>query len=254
VQNLVVWAKRWLLAIQFLTIFPIPEVRSVNEEDFRQSVAFYPMVGMALGTGLGLLQWGFTQIMPVMPATVLSLAGYSLATGFLHLDGVMDLADGIGSRKPRPEALNIMRDSRVGSMGVVAGILVMAGKFAALSSLSPGRLGPFVVIPALSRWAMVLAMTSAPYARLGEPGIGSIYALHVSRIALWASSLTAVLVAVLLLPVVEAVGVLGLTLVVAWTMVWFARRRLGGMTGDVYGAINELVEWLGWTLVLVWHG
>ncbi len=254
VQDLVVWAKRWFLAIQFLTIFPIPEARSVNEEDFRRSVAFYPLVGMALGSGLGLLQWGLTRILPVMPASILSLAAYSLTTGFLHLDGLMDLADGIGSRKPRHEALKIMRDSRVGSMGVVAGILIMVGKFVALSSLSPGRLGPFVVIPGLSRWAMVLAMTSAPYARSGEPGIGSMYAMHISRIALWGSSLTAVLGAFLLLPVAEAVGVLALTLAVTLAMVWFARRRLGGMTGDVYGALNELVEWLGWTLVLAWHG
>lgn len=253
-QTLVIWAKRWLLALQFLTIFPIPETRSVNETDFRQSVAFYPIVGMVLGTGLGLVQWGLTRILPVMPATALSLAGYSLATGFLHLDGLMDLADGVGSRKPRPEALKIMRDSRVGSMGVVAGILVMVGKFAALSSLPPGHLGPFVVIPALARWAMVLAMTSAPYARVGESGIGSLYAMHISRIALWMSSLTVIVAAVLLLPVAEAVSVWGLALAVAWAMVSFARRRLGGMTGDAYGAINELVEWLGWTLVLAWHG
>lgn len=246
--------KRFVLAVQFLTILPVAAVRSVSDTDMRQSVVFYPVVGLFLGGGLWTLQWILTRVLPATAATVISLAVYTVMTGFLHLDGMIDMADALGSRKPRQKALLIMRDSRVGAIGAASGVLVLLGKFAVLSNLSIHMAGAFIVIPALSRWSMVLAMSMAPYARVDQAGLGSLFANQISWVSVGIASLIAMGAAVVLLPMRMAVS---LWLFVFLGTVLFVRlltRRFGGMTGDIYGALNELMEWLGWTLVLLWHG
>ncbi len=147
-----------------------------------------------------------------------------LLTGGLHLDGLMDTCDGVFCVRSPEERLVIMRDSHVGAFGVLGAVCLLLVKFAALGALLAGDrqllLGGLLVAPMLSRWAMVLAAVCFPYGRSGET-LGSSF--H------------------------RTVGPVQLAATLAYLVARFALSRLPGLTGDVYGAINEVIE----TLVLV---
>jgi adenosylcobinamide-GDP ribazoletransferase len=158
----------------------------------------------------------------------------------------MDVADAVGSRRPREAALEIMKDSRVGAMGVVAGVLVLLGKLSAISSLPPNRWSAFVIVPMMSRLGMVWSMALAPAAR--NQGVGALFARKIPGWTVALSTCISAGVCQLMLPTRECLWVLlycaaTVVLVSGWVM-----RRFGGTTGDAYGALNELLEWVGWVV------
>ncbi len=236
-----------ILAVQFLTIVPTPKLRDVQVAELRKSVAAFPIVGSMLGFCLYGATQLFTRVLPHSLAAVAALTVYTSLTGALHADALMDTADAIGSRRGRAEALAIMKDSRVGAMGVMACVLLVAMKWASIQSLHIQTLMPFIVVPAVSRFSMVLAMTMSPSARPGS-GLGSIYAKQISfPIILAGFMITAIIVFVG--PSVWArtwVLVSGMVITVGFT--WWMKQKFGGMTGDTYGALNEILEVILWTL------
>ncbi|SFU84466.1 adenosylcobinamide-GDP ribazoletransferase [Alicyclobacillus macrosporangiidus] len=238
---------RWfLLALQLTTIVPVPSIPRVTEQHIRQCVVFFPVIGIFLGLLLWMVQAALSPHMSRFPASVVSLSIYTLATGALHLDGLMDVADAIGSRRPREAALEIMKDSRVGAIGVMAGVLTMMGKLAAISSLSPHRWVPFVVVPMMSRLGMVWMMAIAPSAR--NHGLGALFAQKVPWWTVAVSTCIGTGVCLLVLPIRECVWVLFYSLVTVLLFTGWMVRRFGGTTGDTYGALNEGMEWIGWLL------
>jgi adenosylcobinamide-GDP ribazoletransferase len=163
-------------------------------------------------------------------------------TGGLHLDGLADTADGLGGGHTPESALRIMKDSRVGAFGVISLILGLVLKFSLFLSLATQTRGTGVLLlfPVISRWSMVLLAYLSPYAR-AEGGLGQAMTLGVSSRVLTGASLSAGALALLIL------GAPGLALfIAAAALVWLGRlyfqRRLGGITGDILGATNEVVE------------
>ncbi|MCL6454019.1 MAG: adenosylcobinamide-GDP ribazoletransferase [Alicyclobacillus sp.] len=236
---------RWfVLAVQFATVIPMPPVPNASDRDVRTSVLFLPVVGGFLGAILWGLQRLLTGYLPLLPATAVALTAYTLLTGALHLDGLLDTADAAGSRRSRDAALDIMKDSRIGAMGAVAAVLILVGKFAALSSLSPTSPGFFVVVPVWSRLAMVWSMAIAPAAR--GNGLGAYFARQIRP---WVLVTATCLSAAVCVPLVSARDGLCLLIAVVGTTSlyhWWILRKFGGSTGDTYGALNEVVEWVGW--------
>lgn len=243
-----------MLSLQFATVIPTPVLADVDETEIRRSVVFFPIVGLLAGAVLWVIQNLLRQHLAPMAATLVTLGLYTLLTGALHLDGLMDSADAIGSRRPREQALDIMKDSRVGAMGVVAAVFILLGKTIFITSLAqpvPWAIppAPFVLVPMLSRLGMVLAMTLAPPAR--DEGLGALFA---QRIPIW------------ILPINFGIAAVVCLLTVPWWDIWpiaayfglvtvgftrWMKRKFGGMTGDTYGALNEMLEWVGW-LVFLW--
>ncbi|MCD1262010.1 adenosylcobinamide-GDP ribazoletransferase [Paenibacillus athensensis] len=262
-----VWAlvQSGLMALtasfQFLTRLPIPVRLTYTDQVFRRSVVFYPLVGGVLGLLLALSGWGLQQWLPVWPATVLLLAFWVALTGGLHLDGLMDAADGLLSHRPREQMLEIMKDSRVGAMGVIVCVLHVLIKAALLSALplsgGTGALAAgalLTVIPLWSRWFLIIAICRWPYARAGS-GLGALFrsvrvrhalagtvlALVLGCGALWLAR--ASLETVVSLPAVAVLALLpGITALFGWALAAGIHRKLGGLTGDIYGALNELLE------------
>ena len=247
-KNMLVYA---VLAVQFVTVVPIPSVPfTVDERAVRNSAVLFPLIG----GGLGAVLWGVLRLtrgpLSTPAASVLALAVYTLLTGALHLDGLMDTADAIGSRKPRVQALEVMRDSRVGAMGVVAAVLVMLGKYTAIRTLGANDVAAFVMVPALARLGMVIAMVMAPYARTGD-GVGGRFAGKLSVSLPITASVVIFGVLFLWTSVQEFIAVSITTLFITGLFTLFMRRRFGGMTGDTYGALNELIEWGAWMVWIV---
>ncbi len=229
-----------LAALRFLTVFPIPGSWGSAEDDLARSVPWFPVVGLVLGgvaAGVAILvSWVAPPLVCAAGMVVLFL-GFS---GCLHLDGLADTADGFLSSRPRERILEIMRDSHIGAMGVIAIVATMLLKFAALASLPDEALWPTaLLIPLAGRCAMVVQLALLPYAR--ESGLAGIFFRHRPRLAaLWSA---VVLGAV-------AYGVLGGRGLAIWTACLgvavvfsaYVYRKIGGATGDTLGAACEIVE------------
>ena len=232
--------KSLVAALRLLTIAPIPGVWGSAEEDLARSLPWFPIVGLGLGLAVAGLAWAIVWVAPSLISAavlVVVLAGFS---GCLHLDGLADTADGLLSSRPRERKLEIMRDSHIGAMGVIAIVGVWSLKFAALASVMPERLWTAVLImPLAGRCAIVVQMASLPYAR--TTGLASVFYGRPRRLAaLWAAGFLAAV----------AWGVLGLRGLVVWAaciaaaLVFscYVYRRIGGATGDTLGAVCEIVE------------
>nr|WP_275107348.1 adenosylcobinamide-GDP ribazoletransferase [Sulfobacillus harzensis] len=231
------------LVVTFGTIVPMPVVGRVYYHALRRSMGFFPVVGWGLGLLLWGLMWAGKHFVAHFPAAVVTLALYVLMTGALHLDGLADTFDALGSRRSGPEALAVMKDSRIGTMGAVAVILVLMGKAIAFSHLPVYDFGVWVVVPVLARTSVVWLMMEVPAAR--PEGLGTLYAGQLSKWTLAGATVVGVLTTVGLLPWRQALELLILSTGV--TLLWglLICRRFGGATGDTYGALLEIVEWVG---------
>lgn len=228
-------------AFGFLTIYPLRASDAWTPETLGSSMAYYPLVG----TCIGLILWGLAVLLGVLfpppIVSVLVLVAALLVTGGLHMDGWADLIDGLSGSYNREDALRIFKDPHVGSMAVTGVVLLVLVQYACLNVLSPAALGPTLVLMAtLSRYAMVQLACFSPYARatggVGEPFVRGIRLEH------YTAALLLTLGSVLLFGGLRGVciGVL-VGLVTLGLQVYF-RWRLGGITGDVLGATNELHE------------
>jgi adenosylcobinamide-GDP ribazoletransferase len=228
------------LAWGLLTSIALPVVPTHTSPSPGRAAAYFPLVGLILGGVLAGAGWVLYWLLPANVAAALVLVVWVGLTGMLHLDGFMDSCDGLLPPRERTRRLEIMKDSRVGAFGVVGGVLLLLVKFTALAALpEESRLAMLVAAPVLARWAMTWQMARYPRARSG--GLGVLFTTGLGWPQVTTASAVAVGVAFFLL------GWLGLIVLAgAWlaaTLVaGLAMARLGGLTGDVYGATGEVVE------------
>ena len=233
--------SRFIISLQFLTIIPFSKNTNVNEEDLGKSMLYFPLAGLFIGVCLVGVNLGLSLLLPQSVVDGLIIAFLVVITGSMHLDALADTIDAIGSGKERKEKLRIMKDPTVGAMGVVAIILVLILKYLALTAI-PGTLKnqALLVMPVMGRWAQVIVSYFSSYAGL-KRGLGVPFTTHVTLFILAAASIMAVLIASFLFlvkGVVIAVSVLVFSLMYSL----FFKRLLGGVTGDVLGAGNEIIE------------
>ena len=230
----------FLVGLQFLTRIRIVRQTVWTAEDFGRSTRFFPLVGLVLGICYALAAWILVSVLGMRALTAaLLLILPLLLTGGLHADGFMDTADGVFSGRERERKLEIMKDSRVGSFGVVAFVLLMFLQFALLLDMSPLLLvSAFFVMPIIGRMAMVLAVSCFPYAR--ADGMGKTFADMANRRTV---AIAAVTTSVLVIPI-GLLATLALVLGVVFTLLFcrWVSAILGGVTGDVYGAATVLTE------------
>ncbi len=236
-----------LVALSFLTLLPVG-VASATDTEISRSRGWYPAVGLLYGgllVGLAAL-CGLLSIGPLLAAALL-VAALAIANRFLHLDGLMDVCDGVWGGRTVERRLEIMRDSRVGAFAVAGAGCVLLVKYGALATLlaGPGAVWAMLLLfPALSRWTMTLLLTVFPYGRQegigtaftrgGRPWLATGWALLVAAAAATATGGPA--------GVAVWAGISALALALGW---WVSRQLGGGLTGDCYGAANELMETAG---------
>jgi len=230
-----------LAAIRFLTSIPLPWWREANREEFVRSLAYYPFVGLLIGLILAGLGWLLALFLPSAVVSVLLIVALAAISGALHLDGFIDTFDGLAAGHRSPEMRKeVMHDSRAGAMGIVAAVLLLLVKYVLLNSIpEPQFIAVLVLMPVLSRWAMVYAVFSYPYAR--PSGLGKELKEATGWPGFTAATVTALAVALVLTQLAALVMMLGIWLLVM-VMAGYFGRRFDGLTGDTYGAINELAE------------
>ena len=230
-----------VLALQFLTILPVPAPRKIGPADFGRSIAFFPLMGLLIGAILGVFDRFAAVVVPASVAAALTIGLALILTGALHFDGLLDLCDSLVSHRTPDERLAILRDSRVGGYAVAGGIAVTLVRFSALVALTgPIRFEALVLMAAWGRLGIAYAVFAHPYARI-EPRPGRFLKDTMTGRRLAIAALIALAPTVLLWGT-SGLIVLATTWLAAEGLARFVRRRLPGLTGDVYGAICEIVE------------
>ncbi|MBA7495782.1 Adenosylcobinamide-GDP ribazoletransferase [subsurface metagenome] len=231
---------RFLAALQFLTIIPLPWRRKVSPEDLARSTGYFPVVGVIIGLLLAGLNWLLGWFLPMAVVHVLLIVFLAVISGALHLDGLADTCDGIAGGKTPEERWQVMRDSRVGSFGIVGVCCLLLVKYISLNNVPETLLmATLVLMPVVSRWAMVYAIFVYPYAK--PSGLGKVFKQGVNWLKFVMATLIALAVAVILARLAGLAIMVGIWIIVV-IMATYLKRKFSGLTGDTYGAINEVAE------------
>jgi adenosylcobinamide-GDP ribazoletransferase len=229
-------------AIQFLTRLPTPPLVRFEADWITRAARYFPLAGQLVGLISAGVWLAARQLWPGLPAAVLAVAAGVLATGGFHEDGLADTADGLGGGQTRERRLEIMKDSRLGAFGALALGLVLSLKIALLAGMAPwaGALALFLAHGG-GRAAAVLVMAAVPYG--GDEASAKIKPVP-QGVRIWEAGLALVLGGwpILFLSAPRAVVGIILAGAAAGMMAWLARRLIGGVTGDVLGAVEQLAE------------
>jgi adenosylcobinamide-GDP ribazoletransferase len=228
------------VAFQFLTRIPMPST-TFEEDSLSRSVKFFPFVGLAIGCIAALLQRILTVHLTRPLTAIVVLTYLVLITGGLHEDGLADTADGFGGGWTKVRILAILRDSRIGSYGAIALVLSLLARYLLLASLPMERFTAYIVSAhVLSRWSSLpLSYFLAP-AREQE-GQGARIAKMISFPSLLFGSLASIAIVVVALRRSALAPLLAAPFIMLLSG-WFYQKKIGGVTGDCFGATNQLTE------------
>lgn len=234
--------RRYFIAFQFLTILPVPAPKQYEAHDLGRSTAWFPLVGLSIGGLLVLADMALTPLFPRHLTDALLVALLAGITGALHLDGLADVCDGLAARGGKERFLAVMKDSRVGAVGVVGLVLLLLLKYAALLALPIYLKRPaLLLVPALARFSQVLVMHRAVSAR--SDGLGACFLSGMTPAQL---SLAAASIIPLSWLLGHSGGIAALCLITGWSfgVQRYFTRRLGGINGDIVGFTSETSELL----------
>jgi len=222
--------KSFLSSIKFLTIIPAP-----GKEVGKNTVAFFPAAGIFLGAIIYILNFFLKKIFPQTITNAFILLVYTILTGGLHLDGLADTFDAIsGSKGDRKKFFEILDDSRIGTSGTIALIFSIMLKFLLLTEKS------LLIFPVVSRWSIVFSMFISKPAK--EDGLGSLFIRNTNFGMFLFSTVFSVAITFLFLHWKGVIALFLVTSIVVSIIVVFFTKKIGGITGDILGAINEISE------------
>lgn len=242
--------RQWnlfLCAVQFLTRIPVPTLQNFEDDWITRSARYFPLVGHIIGGLCAMLLLAATHLWPGAIPVLLALTFGILLTGAFHEDGLADTADGLGGGRDKDQRLTIMKDSRIGTYGALALGLCLALKAAALIAVPPAIAALLLFVAhGTGRAVAVVAMHVLPYAGSREAAKSKPVAIGVTTkecvvsvmIGLWP---------LLLLPASQAIAAMAFGCILAACIILAAHRLIGGYTGDVLGAVEQVFE-LGFLL------
>lgn len=226
-------------ALRFLTAIPIPGLPPSTESSIVRSMAAFPLAGLMIGIGGASVGWLGGWLWGEWLRSVVIVVAWMLLTLGLHLDGLADSCDALFSWRSRERKLEIMKDSRIGTMGALALIAIILLKVGALSALGSSWWAGALIAPLWGRWCDIYGIFWFPAAR--EGGMGRTFHEQVRRSDFAIATLSALTIGAVVLPPWGAIAVL-----IVWPIVHLLAQRmvasLGGLTGDTYGALSEIGE------------
>ena len=239
--------RLYIIAMQFLTILPLPFKVSCEKEELGRSTALFPLAGLTIGALLAGLNWLLSPWLARPLCDALLITVLAAVTGGLHLDGLADVCDGLAARGGRERFLAVMKDSQVGAIGATGLVLGLLLKWQALAAVPHEfKWQALLLFPTLARFGQVLMLTGARHAR--QDGLGALFVQGAGRGGLFLAAITATAVSAGLLGL-NGVAALAAVCLLTYAGSLFFQRRLGGVTGDTVGCINELNEILALIII-----
>lgn len=233
--------RRILIAIQFLTILPLAHKATVEPEEYGRSMAYFSLAGLFIGLVLSCVYAIIAELTSPLLTAVIVVGVWIWFTGMLHLEGFADAVDGFSSGPDKEKILAVMKDVHCGSKGVAALVFLIILKVVLLGEISASiKFSCLILTPAISKWAMVCAAYFCDYARKTH-GFGKAFVDNVGIRELLISSGILIIAGFVLLQLRFFILItvpLGITVI---SIIYF-RRKIHGVTGDVLGTLNEIVE------------
>ena len=242
--------KRIFIAMQFLTILPLPGNKSIEPKELGRSMAYFSLSGLFIGVCLFCVYTTVRQIASPLLTTAAVVGIWIWITGALHLEGFVDAADGFSSSPDKEKILTVMKDTHCGAKGAVYLVFLLFFKIALLREIPVHLIFPCLILtPAFSRWAVVCAASVCAYARKTQ-GFGKAFVENAGMKELAISSAILITAGVVLLRLKFFVLLIPLLLFTIFSIVYL-KKKIGGVTGDVLGALNEIVEVVGLAVFLL---
>lgn len=223
-------------AIQFLTIFPCPSGPAFNA---RAALPYFPICGLLIGTALVVIDAMAALIWPRLVVAMVDVIALAVISGALHLDGLADTADGLYGRREPDQALSIMKDSRIGAMGMIAVLCCIGLKWVGLAHMGSRYKIWLLIVPAYARASVLFGTKLLPY---GRPGGGTGHAFFEPPLQVkdfWALGLVA---ALSILTSWHGIAINVCFLVIVWAVIGWYRYKIHCITGDMLGALIEIME------------
>ena len=243
--------KSFLIALQFLTIIPVDHKLTVNETDIVKSSSHFVPVGLIQGLLLTAVDNAVGRVFQQELTIGLVLLALVLSNGGFHLDGLADTFDAIAAKGDKEKKLSVMKNGAIGPVGVVAVFFALLLKFLALNSLHSFSLySSLILMPAFSKWAMIISMFHGRPAR--QDGLGRIFISNIGSKEVLLSTFILLLSCVTLQTFFSrsasygryflyAIPAISIYLICRLSINFF-NRHFGGLTGDTLGAISEISE------------
>jgi len=225
-----------ILAFSFLTTIPMPAL-AYQPGLLGRAGRWFPLVGLVIGGALTVAHWGLSLFFPPLLTAALVITLWAALTGGLHLDGLADCCDGLLAATSRERRLEIMRDPRTGAFAVIGVVLFLLLKVTAVAAL-PTALPALLLAPTWARW-LLLWVARQPLAR--PSGLGADFAAGLTPRRQWWALLLPLLLFLSFFSSQTALAALAAVGLTGW-LIYIARQRLGGVTGDVYGLVVEMSE------------
>ncbi len=234
--------RRFLIALQFLTILPVPSPVKYEADDLGRATAWFPLAGLTIGVLLLIADMVFAMIFPRQLGDALLIALLAIITGALHLDGLADVFDGLAARGGKERFLTVMKDSRVGAVGVTGLVIVLMLKYLALLAVPVfTKKAALLLFPLLGRFTQLVIMHKAE--AMQSDGLAASFLGNIDAKGVY-------IAAVCVVPLVwlfgSFAGISALCLTTCWgiaSRIYFT-RRLGGINGDIIGFGTEIAELL----------
>ena len=235
------WLDDFKVAVGFLTRLPVPHPDGAAPPNFARAYRMFPVVGALIGAAVGLICLGLRYLgVPDLAAAALALGASAILTGALHEDGLADIADGFGGGRDRAAKLEIMRDSRLGTYGALILLVSFAAKLSALAAIPDGYVVPgLIAVHALARGVLPALALNLPYAR--QDGLARTSGQPDATTTAIAGAL-ALLIALVTLSWTNALWAAAASAISGFAIARLALRQIGGQTGDVLGAAEQVAE------------
>jgi len=239
IEKIIIEWRAVLAAFHFLTIIPPFSEKPFDAQALGKSVGYYPLIGGVIGLSLLVIDRLLSFLFPASVVGVLLIAYWVAVSGGLHFDGFLDSCDGIFGGANPEERLSIMKDERVGAFALIGGILLIAIKIVGINSMLVYRDEALLLAPIISRWGMSIAIVGFPYGR--STGLGKDIKEHSKKRDVMIATFIVMIIACI---VAGLPGVIIAMIAFIFTIgvSRFISGRIPGLTGDSYGAINEMVE------------
>lgn len=233
-----VGVKKFLIALQFLTIFPV-KIESIKPEEFGKSLLYFPIVGALIGIVLASVLFALDFLPNLIKCSLILIISIVISGG-IHLEGFSDTCDGLYGGRCKEEILDIMRDSHIGAIGVIGLVCILLLKLSLFLSIPKEILWKSLISMGLfSRWIQVLVCYTSKYAR--KEGKGKYFIEYAGRKEFLISGLFT-LAAFLFLMKIGGIILFFISLLPIWVFINYVKKKIDGVTGDTIGATSELAE------------
>lgn len=238
-------------SIMFYTRIPVPKWTGYSKDNLNKATGYFPFVGVLVGVIGGGVYCGSQYLLPVHISVLLCMVATIIITGAFHEDAISDFFDGFGGGYSKEQILTIMKDSRIGNYGAIALIMTLLSRFILLSDIEPMKFFfVFVAGNTLSRLNVVFLIFSSEYVRNDETAkskpVGEKHGGGTLMLAIVSG-----LIPMILIPLLSTAFIIPALLVTLLIFRWYIHKTLGGYTGDVLGAFQQISELIFYLLFIV---